>query len=447
MTNISLAYLQANSSELIPHIEERAIEISHRQTPVLQRCLIFDNMVGWADRKVSSYLDTDDAEELSENVAIPISNIYRRRLATSTPKEWGSAYDITDRRISTDPSGIISNAINALGIGLRRRIENQLFQSAIDGFIGNRAGRTTFNVTLGDLLSFVTYANHVSRSPGAFTFVFHPYQVYNLLKSLLELSTATNAQEAGAASNNLSSLPDMTTTFFRLPNLGDITISGNIPRRVTYRIYVYGASGTFRLQIGRGNAIVPATPVSGTKYNITAEIAVTGLSTTTLATALTNLGYGTWTVAGTVGSANGLKLTPPASLSFNDRDQLRPAIKVDAADDITLDSSDPIMYAERSKYDKVAGTIPTALATKASTAKDINGTVVGFEMEESNAEAYGIAFKRNALLFDPRSDPTLFSEFTKDGRVMHLSYYQTFGTTAWEARDGFVYASIASSPL
>ena len=445
MSRITLEYLKANASALLPHIEERALELSHKNTPILQHCLIKDDLSGWVDRKVSSYLDSDDATELSEATDIPTGNIYRARLATSTPKEWGRAYDLTDRRIESDPSGILSTAITYLGKGLRNRIEEQLFNSAYSSFVGGEFGGATESVTLASLLGIMTYANHVSRSPGDLLFMFHPYQVHHLIHELLAISSGPtvagdDARKQGAAFSNLQYIPNLYNNTMRIPNVGLLSMSDNVPRNVSYKLRIYGAGGTFRLQIGEGGLVVPDSNRSlFTKYNITTALAG-NISAANFKIALDALNMGAWTVAL---ASNVYTLTPPADLYLNDRYQLRPAIKLDAADDVTLDSYDGQMYVQKSAYDKITGTSPHT----GTTPTDVFGTALGFKLEELNGCANAVVFKRNALLFDPRKPAKLNSDDKNDGRTLRLSYYQVFGTAGWEAREGFTYMTYADLPV
>ena len=444
MTNITLDYLIANNSRLLPHIEERAVRVSHHQTVMLQNSLQLPIMSGWAERATSAYTGIDLATELSENTDIPKANLYRNRLAASKPKEWGLAYELTDRRISSDPENILADVISALGIGLRRRIE-ELFFKAADSFTNKLSESTNFALrppTIATLLGLATQANHISPGVGDLLFVAHPYQVYQMYEELVAIGSAvTNKPIQGeAALSNLQQLPNLNNVALAIPNIGLITLSHNMPRRLQLKIRVHGANGNFRLQVGSGNNIVPtSSPSSTTVYNITTTIAVAGMNAARIKAALDALNQGTWTVTGT-NTGTGFTIVYPTDLFLPDYYQLRVATDTSAPDNISLESNAPIGYIQKSAYDNVGGTDPYS-----DTPVDINGNNLGISLDETGATARMLAYRRNALAFDARTAPKLTADLLKDERVIRYAYYQTFNATGWDVRNGFTYMANAAA--
>ena len=441
MTEINLGYLIANNSALLPHIEERALEISHHQTVMLQNMLTLPAMTGWAERATSAYLNTGVATELSENTAIPISSLYRHRLSSVTPKEWGSAQELTDRRISSDPENILATVINSLGLSLRRRIEQNAFEAS-NKFVFNY-GASNSKLSLATLLAITSQANHVATAPGNLLFVVHPYQVYSMLEELISISSSVTdkAQEGRAVLSNLSELPNMSNTPLRIPNVGYLTISHNLPRRLVVAMKVHGTGGTFRLQVGEGRDVVPASsPVAGFPYSVTIPIAADATIVVVKA-ALDALNRGAWTVALNASSLV-YTITYPPGLYLHDLYQIQVPVDISAADNVTLDSPAPLSYIQKSKYDKITGT-----STHTNPPKDIDGTALGVSFEEVSASAKMLAYKPRALAFDPRTAANLVSETKLDDRVLRYAYYQTFGIVAFDPRMGFTYLTNAKNPL
>ena len=439
MPDITLEYLIANDSELLPHIEERALEVSHHQTVMLQNMLPLPPMSGWAERATSAYLNTDVAVELEEAEAIPVSSLYRHRLSSVKPREWGLAQEVTDRRISSDPENVIATVINSLGIGLRRRIEQNAFAAA-NSFIYKLGSGDA--LSLATLLALTSQANHVATAPGNLLYVVHPYQVFHMLSDLITIGSSSNVtQENRAGFLNLREMPDITNAAIAIPNIGLLTISHNMPRRLSLRLKVHGTAGTFRLQVGEGHSIVPTSDRSTTTpYNITAEIAG-GAAATVIKTALDNLNQGIWTVGGT-NTGVGFLVTYPTDLYIHDLYQIRVPVDLSTADNVTLDSPAPLTYIQKSSYDKVSGTSPYTVVPN-----DIAGVALGIEFDEVTATAKALAYKPRALAFDPRTPPKLTSETQLDERLLRYAYYQTFGIVAWDPRMGFTYEAEAQNPL
>ena len=430
MTNITLDYLIANNSRLLPHIEERAVRISHQQTVMLQNSLQLPIIPGWAERATSAYSGISSAMELSENTDIPKANMYRARIASSKPKEWGLAYELTDRRISSDSENVVADVINALGVGLRRRIEASFFSAAATSFANKYNENRNFlssRISFDTLLRLATEANHISPSAGDILFVAHPYQLFGMYQDLIAMGTNANTmtQQGQAALSNLTQMPNLSNVALAIPNIGLVTISHNMPRRLQVNLRIHGAAGTFRLSVGD---------------KTTGDITVASLTAAGIKTALDALAIGTWTITGT-NTGTGFVINYPPDLFLPDYAQIRPATDTSTADNVTLDSNIPVGYIQKSKYDKVSGTDPYSTGAP----KDINGEDLGFVLQEANGVARLLAYRRNALAFDARTAPKLTAELLKDERVIRYAYYQTFNATGWDVRNGFSWVALAAS--
>lgn len=171
----TLAYLTANDSELLPHVEAAAIRLIKRNYVLPGRVLTLNDMKGWNTRKVSEYVPTRRAVELQESTDIPATEIMRARLNDISPKEVGDAYEVSERRINTDYAGIIVEIASALARSVGERIEVDLYQTLNSTFINNNVDNTGSNFAVTDLLAAEMLMQPHFDGVNAMHHVAHPY--------------------------------------------------------------------------------------------------------------------------------------------------------------------------------------------------------------------------------------------------------------------------------
>lgn len=425
MALTSLAYLQANSSALLPHIEEMAIQYINQMYVMPSRVRVMGDMRGYNARKISEYALPRRAENIAEDTAIPDAVLLRSRLSSIEPIEVGDRYRISERRAATDPQNILADAVRALGKSVGDRVEADLFTEAIETFRGGTTGSASVDLSLATMNSVVTMALQDRAGDANLFHVMHPYQLNPILSDLLTIS---GAESGLAALSNANSAAVRQVT---LPLIGNVAVGRLTPRRVVIKLAVYGTGGTFRLQVGSGQTV---------GVNITAAITVSGTPATTVANvkaaleALTFTGNGTWTVTGTAN--NDITVTPPATLYLDDISQLRPAIKYDEAVTQTGGAFDRNF--EKTGYDLVTGV--------SGGITDRNGVALGFAIFEKSASAYALTFYRDALIYDIRKPITSFSELTMQGRTFEFSISHAYGIGRWQDYLGYLTLTTADSP-
>lgn len=428
MALTGLPYIIATGLDFVPHIEHAAMKYVFAKYAMASRVKVMTDMAGWNTRKVSEYLPPSRATELSEDTAIPDHTILRARKVELSPKEVGERYRISDRRVDSDPEGIVTEAVEYLGQAIGSKVEADLFAQALSTFQGGTIGDGTADLSLAQMLQAKVYMNQLRRS-GTLFVVAHQYQTLPIIQSLIDFSGATVlANSVGAVPVNAR---DQALMSFDLPAFGNLNVvaADMLPRNVVYKIGIDGTGGTFRLQVGDGYAV---------GVNVTAAITVTGTHATDLAAILAALNAltgvsGTWTGAST--SMTDITITPPSTLYLDDDCLLRPAVKYDA--DATLSTQQ--IYLQKSAYDLVTG--------GASMWQDMNGNDLGFRVQEKSATAKALVFYRDALAFDIRKRIKAHFETVYQGRTGEWAAYMTYGAGQWSPEKGMFLHTVADSPL
>ena len=431
--------LQANSNELLPHIEEAAFKFITRQYAMLRHVQIYTDMTGMNVRKISAYLPTRRAVDLSEDTDIPDTRLERARLNDVTPIEVGDRYRVSNRRWMTDLENVLVDTTDALGRSIGERIEQDLMDRAVNGFFGGSFGSYSNNWNLGLLASTRMAARQRYPNAGILTQVVHPYMILPVITDLLKV---TGSESGAAAFGNLQNATSAAESIIN-PLWDNLVVAPMTPRRVVFQINVYGTGGTFRLQIG-DDYKTTATAVAGD--NITAAIAVN----TTQATMISNIQAAIRTITGNTGwvvtapsgvSGNiDLTITPPTKHFIDDFRQLRVAVDTSDADDVTYISPNFDTIPRKGKYDLVTTVAATAPV-------DNEGTKLGVTIKERSATAKGLSFFRNALVFDQRSPLNVGSELVKQERTIEFYASIFYGENIWHPEYGFHVLSKANSPM
>lgn len=243
MTVMTTVQQILSDENLVPWIEERAFKFSMHRFVMAQRVQTFTDMTGWNVRKVSNYLRPKGAHRLEEGVEIPASKIERTRLAEIEPNEWGDRYPITNRRSTTDPEAVLSDTVQFLGYEMGRKREQLLFQGALaaaelSGLNLTDAGDYTMDMAVELQTYFEANAYN-----GQLFHVIHPYQERDIKLELLKLSN--------------TAVPEFRNRFIRQWSYGgfgglNIAVSSMVPRKVTKRLVMSGASSgdQFTLKFG-----------------------------------------------------------------------------------------------------------------------------------------------------------------------------------------------------
>jgi len=337
-----LSQIFGGNLDLIPHIEERAFMYTMRNYAMAQRVTTYTDMTGFNNRKISEYIRTRRAQDLSEDTAIPDHIINRVRESSIAPKEVGDRYRISDRRMMTDLENILSDTIMFLGQAIGDRKEADLIKVANDSFklgtIGSAS--TDFTIDLPIQGQFVFQQNAVRDQ---IYLVVHPFQVMNVVNDL----AGYRGTDAGVNMNfREQSLQGFTIPVFQGLN---IAVSEFLPRKLVYKVSVYGTGGTFRLEIGTDQEV-------GT--TITGEITAASSGDTTasnIQTALNALtGQTGWTATATDDDPARITVTAPDYVDAES--QLRVAIDID----------NPTLPARKSAYDQIQVLVAHLLTTQAT---------------------------------------------------------------------------------
>lgn len=427
MALTGIDYILANGKDLIPHIEEMALKYVFHQYSMASRVRVFNDMQGWNTRKISEYVPSRRAVELDEDTAIPDTTLLRVRKSEIAPKEVGDRYRISDRRASTDLESIVTDTIEALGRAIGDRVESDLFATALSTFVGGTIGDGTADYSLLLPQQASSLFRQRRSRVGQLYHVVHSYQIQPIIQTLLTFTNAQDGQYALQNFNN-SAIQELT-----LPIIGNIAVADFLPRRVIWKLALYGTGGTFRLQVGDGNTV---------GEHITSAITASATPATLITNvksaleALTFTGNGTWTVSGS--AVDNMTITPPTTLFLDDFSQLRVAVKYDG--DATLDggllTGVPL---QKSAYDLVTG------ITGAPT--DSLGASLGVVLYERSATAKSLVFYRDALAYDLRSPVKAHFETVYQGRTAEYSAYQVYGVDGWSPELGMFIHTKANSPI
>lgn len=398
----NLTQLLVNAADtLVPHIEEAAFHFSMRRYVMAQRVTRKGDMQGWNVRKVSEYVPTRRAQALSEDTAIPDTNVARKRKGSISPKEVGDRHRISDRRAETDLEDVVRDTIQFLGQAIGDTKEADLMDVALDTFSGGNIDGTGSDYSLAHPISAQFEFGHRAKR-GEMFHVIHPFQARDVMQDLVAYASGTNLDYR-----------DQAIAGWNVPGFNglNIAISEFLPRNVIHYVDRGAAGGTFRLQIGSDNVI---------GENITATIAYSGTDATqatNMQTALNALdmsgfysGVGTWTVAFVSGVR--FLVTPPTDLYLDAMEELRTA----------LDYTDVHLEGEKSAYD---------LLTTPSLAVDVNGVARGVLVFEKSATCKSLLFMREAIIYDVRKPVTAFFELVNQGRTAEYSAYEVYGAGKW----------------
>lgn len=419
----TLQYLIANNRELLPHIEMSAIKLIQKNYVLPGRVLTLSDMKGWNIRKISEYIPPVRAGELQESTAIPTTEVLRSRLAEVAPKEIGSAYEISDRRYTTDPEDILVDTVKFLARAIGERIEQDLYStlnSAILRVIDNKTQNYEFKDTVAATTVMQQHFDGVSQ----LHHVFHPYQLYPIIGNMVKVTDATTGQAAmmngGATQAQLYNSP-----------VGTLVTGTMHPRRVIIKLHIAGDGGNFRLQVGDGN-VIGVNITDEINYSATAS-AIDGDIKTALE-ALTFPGNGTWSVTGS--SLDDITVTPPPNLYLDDFSQLRVANEYNEKATINhyFDST-----TQKSSYDKITN--------PATGVFDMNGSQLGVVVRERSATAKVYSFFGDTIVRDVRESVKVHSNLElHDGRTTRYAMYTKYGVAPWRAYRGIATETKADSP-
>ncbi len=422
--------------KLIPHVEEAALKYVIYNSVMASRVATKTDMSGWNARKISEYVRSRRAQTLSEDTAIPNTQLRRVRKETIEPIEVGERYDVSDRRADTDMESIMSDVVSAIGEAITDRVEQDLLTTALSTFVGGSLGSASTDWSLNLMLQGATMFRARARHAPIFHVV-HPYQALTEMEKLIQYNNSSQQADLrfrDDAASQLGMTSDLRT--FRLPVFGitDLSIAEQLPRRVTYKLATDATGGTFRLQIGDGH-VVGTNITAAITYSATPATLVSNIQAAidALPTAVTG---GTWVVSGT--DVTDLTLTPPAGAYLSESDRLRGANKFDEDAVIVSDTGTTLM---KSGYDLLTGT--------SSVFTDKDGTDVGFQLyERTGATAKSLLFQPQAIIWDIRKSIT--SHFAlptdKSGRTAQFSGYMTYGIGQWSPELGMFIETKAEAP-
>jgi len=427
--------------QLIPHIEHAAIKYVFRRYAMANRVRVLNDMNDWNARKVSEYLPSRRAQDLSEDTAIPDTTLVRVRKVTVEPKEVGERYRISDRRVSTDLESIVADVVEAIGKAIGDRVEQDLHATARDTFIGGEFGSSSTTYDLNLMLQAATIFRQRARR-GQLFHVIHPFQALPVMEKLIDY-TASNNQQLNFRDNSIAELQANNLTEFNLPTFGNVNLSiaEYLPRRVVSKFALYGTGGTFRLQLGDGyNTAVP--------NNITAAITVS----TTPATLITNIdaalnaltmtpyysGSGSWVTTGS--DILDMTITPPSDFFVDDEQQLRIAVQYDDATKASLDGGDVNIVMQKSGYDLVT--------TLTGGPVGMDGLEQGIRIWERSATARGLVFLPDALVLDIRQAVRAhFDGNINQGRTVEFAGHMKYASSKWSPEKGLFILTKADSPF
>ncbi len=403
------------SLDLIPHIEERAFRWTMRNYAMAQRVTVYTDMTGFNNRKISEYIPIRRAQSLDEDTAIPNHIFNRVRESSIAPDEVGERYRISDRRWQTDLENVIGDAIQFLGKAIGDKKEADLISTANSSFklgtIGSAS--TDFTIDLPISGQFVFQQNAIRDQ---IYLVVHPFQVKNVITDLADFHGA----DAGVNMN----FRERSLQGFNIPvfNGLNIAVSEFLPRKVVYKVSVFGTGGTFRLEIGTDQE-------DGVDITAAISAAASGDTVATnIASALNGLtGQSGWTAVATGDDPERITVTAPDYVDAES--QLR----------VAIDTSDPTLPSRKSAYDLV-----TSLSGAPT---DNNGDSLGVTVNEISADCKALMFTRDALVYDIRQPVTAFQELVNQGRTLEISAYEKYGVGHWRDERGLFIQTVATSPL
>lgn len=427
--------------ELIPHIEHAAIKYVFRRYAMANRVRVLNDMNDWNARKVSEYLPSRRAQDLSEDTAIPDTTLVRVRKVTVEPKEVGERYRISDRRVQTDLESIVADVVEAIGKAIGDRVEQDLHAAARDSFIGGEFGSSATTYDLNLMLKAATIFRQRARR-GQLFHIIHPFQALPVMEKLIDY-TASNNQQLNFRDNSIAQLQANNLTEFNLPTFGNVNlaIAEYLPRRVVTKFALYGTAGTFRLQVGDGYD-------TATPFNITAAIT----ASTTPATLITNIdaalnaldmsqyysGSGSWLTTGA--DILDMTITPPSDFFVDDEQQLRIAVQYDDATKASLDGGDVNIVMQKSGYDLVT--------TLTGAPVGMDGLEQGIRLWERSATARGLVFQPDALVLDIRQAVRAhFDGNINQGRTVEFAGHMKYAASKWSPEKGLFILTKADSPF
>lgn len=421
--------------KLIPHVEEAAMKYVVHNTVMASRVKLMTDMSGYNVRKVSEYVRGRRAQDLQEDTSIPDTKIMRARKSIIEPYEIGDKYRITDRRSETDIESIVADTVEHLGLGISERVEMDLLNAITTVLRGGTIDQSANDYSLSYMLQAATVFRQRARHDDLFH-VIHPYQAFSVMDKLIDYSNVAPVSFRDQAASRLEGNRDLRS--FSLPTFGisDLAISELLPRRISFKLAIYGTGGTFRLALGDGHE------TSGAAQNVTGEITVTGTHATDLAATLAAINAlplairkGTWTGSST--SETNIVLVMPTGVYLPDVDNLRIANKYD--EDIALVGQLGVNL-QKSAYDLVT--------TLTGAPTDMNGVEMGVTLEEKQGGlAKAPIFTRDAVAWDVRRGVKSHFDTEMDGRTAVYSATMVYGVEQWSPENGMYIITKAQSPL
>ncbi len=178
----------------------------------------FTDMSGMTDRKFSKYIETGVQDNLAETDDLDSFRFTFDRdiLQTLTPKEVGKQFLVLDRRISTDPESVMTDAAKDIGYAIGKKTEVDLL-GIFSSLTGGQFGGSGVTMSL-DMVFAARARLEAGAVRGPYVVVLHPYQWLQIQKALTSLTNAAPLQIRNEAMQNffVSQVADMT---FVVPSL------------------------------------------------------------------------------------------------------------------------------------------------------------------------------------------------------------------------------------
>lgn len=378
-------------SGLIPAVWENALWYAQHNFVMPSLVTTFTDMRGFVARNVSEYVDDSASIQtgLGETDDLTAVAFDRDLLSTLTPTEIGKQHVITDRRVDTDPEGVMADAARGLGYSIGKSVETSLmgdFASLTGGIYGNEDN--AFSMAM---LYQARTRLEAAAVQGPYTAVIHPYQWLDIFNSFVSLSNAAplDIRNQAQRSYYITQVADF-----------NIVVSSMVPTVAvqneiqTATLTGIPTGGTFKLAFGEQATAAIAFDATAA----TVELAIE---------ALTNVGSGNCTVTGSAGG--------PWTFTFGG--------------------------------DLASINVPTMTLYDNSLTGGTTPSVTIAVTQEGKNYARAALFARDALAFDLRRGLRIEPERDASLRHTELNATMVHAHGVWRPTHGVVLKSDASQPL
>lgn len=199
-------------SSLLPEVYEAALMYANEAFIMPQVVTLYTDQTGMQPRKFSQYAAGTVATGLAETADLATQALTRNALGTLTPAEIGTQFVVTDRRLGSDDSDIMSDLSQHIGYTIFKQIETDL----LGDFSGLSGGTIS---TAGSLTWAHVYAARARLAqaaiPAPYSLVLSEYQYYDL---------AVVANIAGIAMGAPLRIRDEIQSRYYVGSVGDIDI-------------------------------------------------------------------------------------------------------------------------------------------------------------------------------------------------------------------------------